>query len=731
MLRPLLRPLLRPVVLTPALAILLGVGAFNPRVLFADPSTVGVHLETYDPNSILRRVNRLTYSSQFGNAAWTRGNILAVNEQADGVGDLVVPDTSNTQHYLRQVAHNAGVNSASVVRAKAGGYNILVVQYGTSYVKFDLSAGTVAASAGGVTGSIAAVDGLPGYYDCTVAGAPTNANFDLYVAAVAGTSTFAGDGVSGVYFARAQLEWNTTTPSAYQEVTDWNTEFLAAGGDRVTLFTDTSCKVPLTSVEQSIAAFITTERGTTRGPELRANGAAGMAGVAAAATYNAATGQGTAQRVDATNQSYIEFAGLSDNNGYEITLANTGANFIGVRTGSYGGAVPTTVNAGLTETFRIMPSGGKIIFTAGSGDIAFTVVSFKAIPGKVITQPTAGFQAKLKARVNKFTRTEDLSHADWNKGAGVTINAAATTAPDGSVIQTVTCATGTSVDFLREFVGGLSTPHKLVAWVKSISGNTTLSVDAENVESHSVVLTSQWQPLELTITPAAARSWVDFQLGGPGTYAIWHPDLRTAADAALNIPAYQRVNTSLDYETEGFPHLVTHDGSDDFYSRALDLSGTDKLTIWMAGKLKSSDAAAAILVEHTADASTTAGGFHVTAPSGAATATYSGKSRGTVDPGSAVANGYAAPRNDVVCISGDIAGDLTTIDVNGTQAGTLSGDQGTGNYANSTLYIGARAGTSLRSACAWSSLTIRGAATPDSIKRRMDRYSARLAKIVL
>jgi hypothetical protein len=61
----------------------------------------------------------------------------------------------------------------------------------------------------------------------------------------------------------------------------------------------------------------------------------------------------------------------------------------------------------------------------------------------------------------------------------------------------------------------------------------------------------------------------------------------------------------------------------------------------------------------------------------------------------AVATGFAAPTTRVLTGLGDISGDSTIIRVNNVQQAINTGDQGTGNYANSVLYIGRRGGTSL------------------------------------
>jgi hypothetical protein len=104
------------------------------------------------------------------------------------------------------------------------------------------------------------------------------------------------------------------------------------------------------------------------------------------------------------------------------------------------------------------------------------------------------------------------------------------------------------------------------------------------------------------------------------------------------------------------------------------------------------------------------GGFHLTAPN-AASSTFAFESKGTALT-DAVSTGIAAPETRVLTGIGNIAGDSTSLRVNGAVADTDTGDQGTGNYANAILYIGSRAGSSLRFNGLIYTLIVRGAATP-------------------
>jgi hypothetical protein len=134
--------------------------------------------------------------------------------------------------------------------------------------------------------------------------------------------------------------------------------------------------------------------------------------------------------------------------------------------------------------------------------------------------------------------------------------------------------------------------------------------------------------------------------------------------------------------------------------------GTDKMTVF-AGVRKLSDAAAGMIAETSVDAASNNGAFRLLAPGSAG---YEYRQRGTLNAaGAAVTTGFAAPVTSILTGIGDIANDVTTLRVNGTQAATSSADQGTGTYGNYPLFIGARAGTSLFFSGHLYSLIVRGA----------------------
>lgn len=130
--------------------------------------------------------------------------------------------------------------------------------------------------------------------------------------------------------------------------------------------------------------------------ELVTNGAVGLVGSATAATYNTTTGVGAATRVDASNQSFVQWSALGTN-WYLVDIENTGANALSVRSGAHSGTIITSLSAGIRATVLLQPGANLITITAGGGSIAFTVHSFKAIPGYHALAPSDAARPILRA----------------------------------------------------------------------------------------------------------------------------------------------------------------------------------------------------------------------------------------------------------------------------------------------------------------------------------------------
>jgi hypothetical protein len=190
------------------------VNADLPRFDF-DPTTLackGLLIEE-------SRTNAITYSQDFGNAAWVR-NITDVNTDVaaspDGTtnADKLIPTATSGVHGVYQDA--ALVNGTAYAFSgyfKADGYRRIMLRESTAFgyaVAFDLISGTVVGTSS-ATGVI--TDAGNGWWRCTMLFTSGWTNTSAMYAFVLpdngtsyGTATFTGDGTSGVLAYGAQLE---------------------------------------------------------------------------------------------------------------------------------------------------------------------------------------------------------------------------------------------------------------------------------------------------------------------------------------------------------------------------------------------------------------------------------------------------------------------------------------------------------------------------------------------
>lgn len=144
-------------------------------------------------------------------------------------------------------------------------------------------------------------------------------------------------------------------------------------------------------------------------------------------------------------------------------------------------------------------------------------------------------------------------------------------------------------------------------------------------------------------------------------------------------------------QDSGGRYYLEFDGTDDWLVTSSFTPGADKSQVFV-GLRKLTDAFIKMVLETSATSNTNAGTITILGPQTATTSQYSFRSRGSVAPAALTVTGYAAPITNVIAALGDISGDSTIIRVNGSQVGSSSADQGTGNYLTYPMYIGSRNG---------------------------------------
>jgi hypothetical protein len=182
----------------------------------------------------------------------------------------------------------------------------------------------------------------------------------------------------------------------------------------------------------------------------------------------------------------------------------------------------------------------------------------------------------------------------------------------------------------------------------------------------------------------------------------------------------------------GVPRSFLHDGFDDssYTASSLDLSGTDKVTVW-AGVYKNFDQQG-MIAELTSSSATNNGAFDMMGIDGAGVF-YQFRSKGTARvPAQATASVYAAPNSSVLTGVGDISAPLVALRINGALiASDTINPQGTGNYSNAVLYMGRRNNASFPFNGKIYTIIIRGGVTDAATLALTERYVGSRMGIVL
>jgi hypothetical protein len=734
----------------------------------------GFHYEAYDPDSIVARRNLLTNTPFAGAAAGTPGTAptnytLPVSGGTTAIAAGVL--TQSVAGAARQF-----ISTASIVLRPGESYTfaveftaVSVSGASESIVAATFTSGSSVTSGEGIT-AIGSFNGT-GRKTMTFVAAAGGATVQIRVGAGVGGNT---NGATSVSFKEPQFE-KSTTATAYQAVTDWNTEFIAQGGDRVALYQDSVGTLACVTREDPVGLIL----------DRRFMGARSGANLASANYTTAVGADNITNSVSAT--AFTQTVGTTAGRTYLNLTTVVGMTYevsclaVGPASGSAtmfardavggGGTILATsvaVSAGTTTQrviFKATTTTTSLLWTTSlvATTTSASGISILAIPGTHATQSTGTMRALLTARVNKLTKTNQFADAAWSKtstGTGVVPTVTdfygSVAAPDGTFTASRVqlslgggaggAAAANRSNLLQTTAEPSGVAYKGLVYIKALDGNDipamiTASVLFVGLLAQGGVLSSMtpvavgngWYLVDTRITTTLASG--DFRavqlVSNPGNVIdtldclIWHPECRTADDAAKAIPAYQYVNTASDYDSTGFNWRFREDGTDDFYTGTLDLSGTNKATV-ISAVTKRSDAATGVVFETSASSTANNGTLLLAAPNGAA-ANFSWRSKGALASDAVTGNSYAAPITSVLTGLAGIATDTCSLQVNDGAATTSASDQATGNLGNYPFYIGARGGTTLRLAGDWSSLTVRGAETSPSLVNAMKRYQKALA----
>ena len=508
------------------------------------------------------------------------------------------------------------------------------------------------------------------------------------------------------------------------------------GLSAATLFQDSAGTLPVTAVEQPVGLMLDKSKGLVLGSELVTNGTfdSGITGWTNSAdgtqswnagvlqyTRGAATGRST--------QSYSLTAG--GGKWYEVTgrcrlVSGSGSASLALVTQG-GTTFAASVSVGVSTftdvvAYGYAPAGSgsyivQLVTGGSSGAVTeFDNISVKELPGNHAYQSTSAARPVLSARVNLLTKTQDFSDAVWTALNGASKTSASSftmTATNSRIYQSVTLAAGVAFKLSVTFSAADVGKSIRLAYFDSVNGwelGSDIVIPSDGVVSRA-------------FTPSNAGTLAGFQaastLASSTTFTLlsgFGADLRVSNDG-VGIPAYQRVNTSTDYDTVGFPLYIKPNGSSQFMvTNSINFSATDKMTVW-AGVRKFSSSTFQIITELGTDSYSVAGTFGIF-PTGpvSRTESYSTFLRGSTI-GYAGFGPCASPITNVLALSYDIG----EVSITGEIAASINGvavpyettglSAGTGNYGNYPLYLFARGGSSLWFGGRMYSMIIRGAAS--------------------
>jgi hypothetical protein len=744
---------------------------FSPLDLYAS-SEVGAW---YDPSDFLPnwRLNVLTYTEQFDNAAWTK-TASSITANADTgpdtttTADKIIPSATTAKHWVgRNLSFGAGYTVTIYAKA-AEYYKIGFAEYQNSAAGsniVDLRDGSIITATAAV-GTTTATSVGNGWYRITwtpTFGVIVNNGFGVYVVPNTATTgyyiwsdSWTPDGTSGllIWGADIRLTSDASTAPLYQRITDGVADYFDAKPVPV-MYQDNAGITPVSAFEQPVGLILDKSKGLVLGTELVTNGdfSGGSTnwtlGTGVAIAGGVATFTSVAAAQDSLYQLNVVTIGKRYRVSFDITSYTSGSVQF-----QFGAQVSVLRSAVGTYTFDLMatPFGNaNLVFKAGAAGTTLSIdnISVREVQGNHLTQATAASRPVLSAKYNILTFTEEFDNAAWSK-VFTTITANNTTGPvglgyadklvedtstnqhytsyatsilAGSLVYTIHAKLATGTRYLQLRPGGLGGGKAYANFDLStgtvVSGGTggtefvsaTITAVANGFYRCTMVANHAAAPTSMYVMLSNTSAEVPSYLGdGTSSIYLWGADLRYANDG-VGLPVYQRVNAATSYNTTGFPPYLKFDGVDDsLATAAINFSATNKMSVF-AGIRKLNDAAQGVVAELTASVAANSGGFLLAAPNAAATANYNFASDGTAQVDNIITT-YTAPLSNVVTGLADIAAPSNIIRVNGAQVGTpVTTSQGTGNYANAPLYIGRRGGTTLSYNGRLYSLIVRGAAT--------------------
>jgi hypothetical protein len=460
----------------------------------------------------------------------------------------------------------------------------------------------------------------------------------------------------------------------------------------------------VTAVEQPVGLQLDLSKGLVLGPELVApiDFNVGWTFSGSLVVFNSATSFTSASTANVFKDYFT--VGVW----YKMTFRATFTGSINLYNSNtaINGIGPAAVVSGTEYTFYFLAAATQLnIRTFGATIVNVDSVSVKSLAGNHRFQTTSANRPVVSARVNLLTNTETLSGAIWSSfvsGSAVTNTAGTLNFPNsisGSTYALWRAQTSAAAGAYTSQVEIKAGTTNKVNLILSDGTGATIATTVCN-------LTADYQTFTVSGT-CAANARLEIGANGftgstmsAGTVLVRNADLRPT-NQGVGLPAYQRVNTSTDYDSTGFPTYIKPNGSNQFMvTNSINFSATDKMTVWQ-GVRKLSDAASfPVIVETSIRSTSQPGSFVIHAPFLSGTSSYYFNVEGTLSA-AYIATTFASPVTNVLSCGMDIAGAgianelfprvnaaVPTLTINGSSAGT-------GNFGNYPAYFYMRGGTSL------------------------------------
>jgi hypothetical protein len=409
--------------------------------------------------------------------------------------------------------------------------------------------------------------------------------------------------------------------------------------DLTTLFQDSAGTTPVTlsPMEQPVGLMLDKSKGLVLGSELVVNGT----------NPTNTTGWSQAFGLSSLTASNNEFVAIATVSGqaaaytisttigqiYKISLtvrcSVSGQNIDFLVGGNpVGGVLSSLTNTILSGYFTATATSTTISVrnTSTVGTYYFNNVSVKQIAGNHAFQATAGNRPLLSARVNLLTKTEDFSDAVWGR-LNITLGPL-TLSPIGTLTGRTILGSGTpsvTTNLIYQYIT-TSTINKTFTFSVYLKAGTTstctifcnLAAGAERV--YSVInLTTEWKQYNIVcpfsinssdgilyahICPGDAITGLN-----NGSIEIWGADLRPTNSGAL-LPPYQRVNTTTDYDTVGFPLYLKCNGSSSVMAtNTIDYTTTNVTKLTIVIGVRSEAGGSRVLLESSNRVDANSGGY--------------------------------------------------------------------------------------------------------------------------